>query len=112
MKKYMSFVCVLSVLLSVFGVGVSAFSTLKLGDLNMDGEIDMRDAFALYAFASGGSGLSDTQMAVADINDDGEYDMRDAYQLYLVASGVATLPDDPYFTDPTPGDDVVDGDWT
>ena len=58
-----------------------------IGDLNGDGGLDMRDAFALYAAVSGGSELTDAQKAAADMNGDGEYDMRDAFALYLITSG-------------------------
>lgn len=58
-----------------------------LGDVNGDGELDMRDAFALYSAASGGDELTAIQEPVADMNGDGEYDMRDAFMLYQIVSG-------------------------
>ena len=58
-----------------------------LGDLNGDGELDMRDAFGLYSAASGGAEPTEEQSAVADMNGDGEIDMRDAFVLYAQASG-------------------------
>ena len=58
-----------------------------LGDVNGDGDLDMRDAFALYSAASGGDELTAMQEPVADMNGDGEYDMRDAFMLYQIVSG-------------------------
>lgn len=112
MKKILGCVCAAALVLSVLCVGglwVSAQA--RLGDLNGDGELDMRDAFALYATASGDAELTPEQEAVADMNDDGEIDMRDAFSLYQIASGAAEAPDDPFYTDPLPGDNIVDGDW-
>ena len=58
-----------------------------MGDMNVDEQLDMRDAFALYNAASGDQGLTVYQQAVADMNGDGEYDMRDAFVLYQMVSG-------------------------
>lgn len=112
MKKILGGVCAAAMMLSVLCVGgLWASAQAGLGDLNGDGELDMRDAFALYSAASGGAELTQEQVAVADMNDDGEIDMRDAFALYQIASGAAEAPDDPFYTDPLPGDNVVDGDW-
>ncbi len=61
--------------------------TPVLGDLSGDGNIDMRDAFALYVSVSGGAPLTEAQQAAADMNGDGMFDMRDAFALYIIASG-------------------------
>ena len=61
--------------------------TVAIGDLNDDGELDMRDAFAIYSAASGGDELTEQQLAAADMNGDGEIDMRDAFALYQTVSG-------------------------
>ena len=60
---------------------------VQLGDVNGDGELDMRDAFALYSAASGGDPLTAEQAQAADMNGDGEIDMRDAFMLYQIVSG-------------------------
>ena len=57
-----------------------------LGDVNEDGEVDMRDAFSVYNAASSGN-VSDNVAAYADMNEDGEIDMRDAFAVYRIASG-------------------------
>ncbi len=59
----------------------------QLGDINGDGQINMRDAFALYKAASGSEVLTDAQKTAADMNGDGAYNMRDAFALYKIASG-------------------------
>ena len=56
------------------------------GDVNGDGEIDMRDAFAVYRAASGGD-VTDELLLKGDMNEDGEIDMRDAFAVYKIASG-------------------------
>ncbi len=57
-----------------------------LGDVNSDGQVDMRDAFAVYRAASG-SGVTAEIQAYADMNSDGGIDMRDAFAVYRIASG-------------------------
>ncbi len=111
MKKAMACMCAVAILAGVLCVGgLSASAAGKLGDINGDNMIDMRDAFALYVMTSGSGTLTQEQAAVADVNRDGQLDMRDAFMLYFVASGGGEL-DDPFYTDPTPGDNVQDDDW-
>ena len=53
-----------------------------VGDVTRDGQIDMRDAFQVYKWASEG-GVPDDMVWLADMTQDGEVDMRDAFSLYL-----------------------------
>ncbi len=57
-----------------------------LGDVNQDGGIDMRDAFAVYTAAAGGA-ITEDLIANADMNSDGVLDMRDAFSLYKIPAG-------------------------
>jgi len=78
-------------------VGVSASSPagsaqcqvvfgVVIGDVNLDGVIDMVDAFQVYAAASTGN-IPENVQTYADMNGDGVIDMVDAFQVYRIASG-------------------------
>ncbi len=70
------------------------------GDLNGDFEIDMRDAFLLFRYASGADvPLTIHQIQRVDMNADGDIDTRDAYILYRYAAGQGFTP--PGSTQPT-----------
>ncbi len=58
------------------------------GDINADGNVDMRDAFSVYRAASTGE-VPVAVQAFADMNSDDNIDMRDAYAVYRVASGAS-----------------------
>ncbi len=84
-------------LLYARAVGVSASSpagvaqsnvltVVESGDVNVDGAVDMMDAFMVYQAASSGSVSANVQ-AYGDMNDDGVIDMLDAFQVYRIASG-------------------------
>ncbi len=60
------------------------------GDINNDGQINMRDAFALYKAASGGDFSLEVKMR-GDMNGDRVINMRDAFALYLITSGTVTI---------------------
>ncbi len=59
----------------------------EIGDVNMDGTNNMRDALMLYQAVSGKATLDITQQTLADINGDGTVNMRDALMLYQQISG-------------------------
>ncbi len=66
-----------------FDITVSA---ALLGDTNKDGIIDMIDAFAVFAAASGGT-VSEGVALFGDMNSDGIVDMLDAFAVFRIASG-------------------------
>ena len=52
----------------------------ELGDVNCDGEIDVRDVLLVYAFYRGYAELDEEKLA--DFNQDGEIDVRDCLAIY------------------------------
>ena len=51
---------------------------LAMGDVNMDGEIDVKDANLVVSWYYGSAELNEEQKAVADVNGDGEINVKDA----------------------------------
>ena len=58
-----------------------------MGDLNFDGNVNMRDALILYQSVSGRVLLTDERREVSDFTGDGNVNMRDALYLYSKVSG-------------------------
>ncbi len=88
------------------------------GDINRDGAVDMLDAMAVFQATSGGTALTGASLAIADQNGDAEVDMMDTFTIYNIASGnppaepdLSIDSDNTGTIDPTPGDNVEDGDW-
>ena len=57
-------------------------STYELGDVNRDGEINVRDVMLVYAFYRGYADLDAEQQSLADFNQDGEIDVKDCLAIY------------------------------
>ena len=53
-----------------------------LGDVNRDGEINVRDVMLVYAFYRGYADLDAEQQSLADFNQDGEIDVKDCLAIY------------------------------
>ena len=53
-----------------------------LGDVNRDGEINVRDVMLVYAFYRGYAGLDAEQQSLADFNQDGEINVKDCLAIY------------------------------
>lgn len=68
-------------------------SGTAVGDINLDGRVDITDAVLMTKMANGSVGLSDSQFAVADCNSDGEFGAEDALTLLkFLVHLVDTLP--------------------
>ena len=65
-----------------------------LGDVNLDGIVDLKDAVLLNKAANGTVALNDAQLQNADCNADTEVSAQDAVSLmrFLVHT-ISTLPD-------------------
>ncbi|MGN1403405.1 MAG: dockerin type I repeat-containing protein [Ruminococcus sp.] len=64
-----------------------------VGDINLDGKVDITDAVLMTKMANGSVSLSDSQFAVADCNSDGEFGAEDALTLLkFLVHLVDTLP--------------------
>ncbi|WP_298483634.1 dockerin type I repeat-containing protein [uncultured Ruminococcus sp.] len=64
-----------------------------VGDINLDGKVDITDAVLMTKMANGSVSLSDSQFAVADCNSDGEFGAEDALTLLkFLVHLVGTLP--------------------
>ena len=68
-------------------------TTHLIGDTNLDGTIDIRDATAIQRYLCGAEMFNEEQLAVADTNGDGDISIQDAtrIQRYLVGVGDAEL---------------------
>ena len=68
-------------------------SGTAVGDINLDGKVDITDAVLMTKMANGSVGLSDSQFAVADCNSDGEFGAEDALTLLkFLVHLIDTLP--------------------
>ncbi|MGI6744738.1 MAG: metallophosphoesterase [Acutalibacteraceae bacterium] len=65
----------------------------NLGDINLDGKININDARLLLRHAVGLEGLSNLQFMYADINGDGRINIDDARKLLRVAVGLEVKGD-------------------
>lgn len=63
---------------------------IKLGDVNLDGAVDITDATQIQLYAAGLADFSDVQLAAADVSRDGAVDVTDATQIQLYAAGLIT----------------------
>ena len=66
---------------------VKVGSSILLGDVNGDGEIDNLDANMIFRFYNGKVTLTDEQLAAADVNGDGEVDNLDANMVFRFYNG-------------------------
>ena len=86
MKKALSLVLVLTMLMSmacISGLSASAATgdQLILGDVNRDGQIDVRDATAVQRFIVHSETFDDVQEYLADVDGRVGIDVRDATQI-------------------------------
>ena len=72
---------------TVWIVSKEVVSDILLGDLNVDGTVNMMDALLLYGGTGGARTMTEEQTAVSDMNSDGTVNMMDALLLYKQASG-------------------------
>jgi hypothetical protein len=63
---------------------------LKMGDVNMDGEINIFDATEVQCHIAGILELTDDQITVADVNYDGEINVFDVTQIQMYVAGYIT----------------------
>lgn len=59
-----------------------------LGDVNVDGEVDIADALLISRYDAGLVELNESQLALADVNDDGEADIADALLISRYDAGL------------------------
>ena len=81
MKKALSFVLALTLLMSMAGIsqiGASAAESYMLGDVNRDGGVDVRDATEIQRYVAKVVDLDDQQLYLADVDGNKGVDVRDA----------------------------------
>lgn len=71
--------------------GCVSISSVLLGDINLDGKVNNRDAIMLSRYLVGKVTLSDKQINAADVNKDGKVNNRDAIFLSRCLVGKETL---------------------
>lgn len=99
MKKVISFVLVLVLLLSLLVVNVSALSPAlrTYGDINGNGHLDVVDATMIQQSLAKIIDLTDFQYELADVNDDGYVTVLDAYVIQQYKAKIITeLPRESY----------------
>ena len=88
-----SFMCMLT-------FSASAGNTIKLGDVNSDGDVNMKDVLAVRKYVAGLTVTMD--MVAADVNDDGSVNMKDVLAVRKHVAGIALLGEKEIkTTDPT-----------
>lgn len=92
-KKILSFVLVLSVLISVFSVAVTTNAASALwGDANGDGKVTTGDALIVLRVAAGiEDNLSEEAKKLCDVNEDGYITLFDARKILRSAAGLINL---------------------
>jgi hypothetical protein len=59
-----------------------------IGDVNLDGEVDMDDVLLLQRYLMGIAEINEAQLALADVNGDGEVSMLDALLIMRKTMGI------------------------
>lgn len=90
-KRIISGIVALSIVASIGAVTANA---VKLGNVNMDGAIDIEDAVAVISSVNGLNPLTPEQEKIADVNKDGTVDIEDAVMIINHINGNAALPDE------------------
>jgi len=71
--------------------GVTQDVTLYLlGDVNLDGNVDLNDATALFYHINGLAALDGNKLLAADVNGDGKVDLNDATALFYFLNGLSS----------------------
>ena len=63
---------------------------ILIGDVNLDGIVDIMDAVMVQLYATDNTVLDDNQKYVADVNDDGNIDVLDAMDIQKFVSSIIT----------------------
>ena len=64
----------------------AVFDTYLIGDVNMDGSVDVFDAVEVQKYAAEKAVLNDLQLRIADVNKDGNVDILDASAIQRIAA--------------------------
>ncbi len=59
----------------------TTYTTIKLGDVNGDGEVDARDALKILRYSVDEIKLENEFLEAADVNNDNTFDARDALKI-------------------------------
>ncbi len=95
-KKILAFILAISVVLSVFSLSFSANAlvdtSIKYGDVDGDGDVDLDDCMLALNSAAGLKVITDPEkIKRGDINSDGEITIYDARQILRCASSLVGL---------------------
>lgn len=60
----------------------------ELGDINLDGTVDVRDVTELQLYLAGSTTLTDEQLALADVNNDGSISVNDVTEIQRITAGL------------------------
>ncbi len=69
-------------------IAIAVDSSLQLGDLNYNGNLDSGDESIMISYLSSNGILSNVQFVIGDINQDGIINMKDKSLLRLLIAGV------------------------
>lgn len=101
MKRLLSVLLVCLMLVSIIPVGAYTYKGYQNGDVNMSGNLSIRDATDIQKHIIGLSTLDSTQMILADVNLDEEVNVMDVTAIQRDLAKLEDLSQTEYATDPT-----------
>ena len=69
----------------------------QLGDVNMDGIVNVNDAELISGYFTGNNNFSSVQIKLADVTKDGNIDMRDSLLVRQLLAGAQTTDIEPFY---------------
>lgn len=78
---------------AVFCAAGASAATLKKGDVNGSGNVDIEDAVGVIGYVNGTNVLEGASLRVGDVNKSGEIDIEDAVSVINSINGVNPLPE-------------------
>lgn len=98
MKKLISLICILTLLLSVSLSGISAVrAPIASGDVDLAEDRNIKDATLIQKYLAGISQLTPLQKVVADTDGDGKITIKDATLIQKAIAGIARIDTDGIF---------------
>lgn len=85
MKKILSFLLIMALIISTLSIGVVAATSNLPGDVNNDGKVNNKDLGVLMQYTNGWSTTINTKLA--DVNADGKINNKDSGLLMQYVNG-------------------------
>ncbi|MBQ6602391.1 MAG: PQQ-binding-like beta-propeller repeat protein [Eubacterium sp.] len=79
--------------IATLSLQIESETSVKYGDVNEDGAVDLKDVNAVFRIVSGNVAATDSQKAAGDVNGDGYVDLKDLNLIFKKVSGqIAVFP--------------------